>query len=252
MYDLASLSTQAIVRPPRIILLGVEKIGKTTFGASFPSPVLISMNKEEGSDEFAVAKFPTCYSYQDTLSCLKSLATEDHNLQTAIIDSASTLEPLIWADICDKSNNAKTIDIACGGYGKGYTEALNYWNEVVNYLDYLRNNRGMATIVIGHVRVRVFNDPNGPAYDQYQFDIHEKASSLLLRWADCILFCNTKVISKDNDKHTRGIDITPGMRYLYTQKRPAHPGGGRGVFGKLPYELPLSYEAFSKAAYGQS
>jgi len=35
---------------------------------------------------------------------------------------------------------------------------------------------------------------------------------------------------------------------LFTQKRPGHPGGGRGVYGRLPYKLPLSWEAFTNAA----
>jgi len=36
-------------------------------------------------------------------------------------------------------------------------------------------------------------------------------------------------------------------RVLYTQKRPAHPGGGRGVYGHLPYELPFDYHTWRAA-----
>jgi hypothetical protein len=104
----------------------------------------------------------------------------------------------------------------------------------------------MASIVIGHVKVKRFDDPAGPSYDQYQFDLNDRAANLLYRWADVILFANTKVIVKTEDagfgkEKGRGIDITGGARFLYTQKRPSHPGGGRGVFGQLPYELPLSW-----------
>ena len=45
----------------------------------------------------------------------------------------------------------------------------------------------------------------------------------------------------------RGIDTTGGQRFLFTQKRPAHPGGGRGIYGRLPYELPLDWSIFEKA-----
>jgi len=42
------------------------------------------------------------------------------------------------------------------------------------------------------------------------------------------------------------MDVT-GNRYLFTRKTPAHPGGGRGVYGQLPYELPLQWSAYSEA-----
>jgi hypothetical protein len=79
-------------------------------------------------------------------------------------------------------------------------------------------------------------------------------SELLKRWADVILFCNTKVSVKKEGEDTtfskakkRGYDLTHGQRFLYTQKRPAHPGGGRGIYGSLAYELPLSWTAFEEA-----
>ena len=110
----------------------------------------------------------------------------------------------------------------------------------------------MASIVIGHVKVKRFDDPNGDSYDQYQWDLHYSAANLLYRWADCILFCNTKVVVKKTDlgfgkEKNQGIEIVPGSRFLYTQKRPAHPGGGRGAYGQLPYELPLSWNHFRDA-----
>ena len=36
-------------------------------------------------------------------------------------------------------------------------------------------------------------------------------------------------------------------RKLFTQGRPAHPGGGRGVYGRLEYEIDLTYESFMAA-----
>jgi len=251
-FNLASVSCGTRLRAPRIVLLGVEKIGKSTFAAGFDSPIFIPVRGEEGIDDLAVPQFPASCTYGDVLQCFTSLYSEQHSHQTVVIDSASALEPLVWADTCLKNDNAKSIEKVGGGYGKGYTEALSSWRTITEALDALRSERNMASIIIGHVKVKRFDDPAGDSYDQYQFDVHDKAANLLYRWADVILFANTKVVVRKEDvgfnkKHARGIDATDGARFLYTQKRPAHPGGGRGAYGRLPYELPLDYAAFTAA-----
>lgn len=252
VFDLSSISRGCGLRPPRIILLGVEKIGKSTFAAGSDKPIFLPIAGEEGIDSLDVPQFPAIEKYTDLVKCLMALYQEEHDYNTIVIDSASALEPIIWQRVCERCGNVKSIEEAGGGYAKGYTEALTEWTEITRALDVLRNDKDMASIIIGHVRVRRFDDPAGPSYDQYQFDLHEKAVNKLYRWADLILFANAKVAVKTEDtgfgkKKGKGIDVTGGQRFLFTGKRPAHPGGGRGVFGHLPYELPLSWTAFQDA-----
>lgn len=251
-FNLDSITKGTTLRPPRVVLLGVEKIGKSTWAASWPNAVGLPVKGEEGIDAIDVSAFPTSHSFADVLSGLASLRQGDHQFQTVFLDSASTLEPLIHDDVCKSNGNVDSIEKVGGGYGKGYTMSLSRWRMVTEWLDVLRSERNMASIIIGHVRVRRFDDPAGESFDQYQFDLHAAAANLLYRWSDLILFANTKVVVKSEDvgfnkEKKRGIDITGGARYVYTQKRPAHPGGGRGVFGRLPYELPLNYSAFISA-----
>lgn len=240
--------------PPRIVLLGVEKIGKSTFAAQFPDPVFIPIKGEQGIDAIDTTQAPLVTEYPQLIETLGVLYGEDHSFKTVVIDSATTLEPLVWDHTCKTVATDKGTFVTGGiesfGYGKGYTNALQFWRELTDGLDALRTEKKMGCILIGHVRVKQFNDPIADPYDQYQFDINDKAASLLFRWADCILFANRKVISKTieggfNKKVTHAIGKSDPM--LYTSKRPAHPGGGRGVYGMLPYEMPLSYEEFSKA-----
>lgn len=260
---LASLSKQAVLRAPRIVLLGVEKIGKTTFacGSHFENgrlaqtglnaPVVIPCRGEDGADALAVPLFPTAQSYSDVLDAITALWQEDHEYRTLVLDSASALEPLVWDDVCQEAKVAN-IEKVGGGYGKGYIEAADRWRRLTEALDAIRAAKNMSTIIIGHVKVKRFDDPGGDSYDQYQLDLHDKAANLLYRWADLILFGNTKVAVKKEEQgfgqtKNRGIDISNGQRFLYTQKRPAHPGGGRGAYGQLPYELPLDWQAFEDA-----
>jgi hypothetical protein len=260
--DLNSIKKETVIRAPRMVLIGVEKIGKTTFACGsrvengivvetgLNSPVVIPIKGEEGADSLNVAQFPVCKSYDDVMDAIESLLGE-HDYKTVIIDSASALEPLIWDAVC-KIAKVDSIEKVGGGYGKGYAEAASLSRNMLAGLDALRNERGMSVIIIGHVKVKRFDDPGGDSYDQYQFDAHDKVANLIYRWSDIILFANTKVVVAKEDvgfgkDKKRGIDTTGGRRFLYTQKRPSHPGGGRGYFGQLPYEIPLDWASFESA-----
>jgi hypothetical protein len=243
-----------------MLLLGVEKIGKTSFacgcsfegakrtGAGLNSPIILPMQGEEGADDMHVASFPTIQNSAEVLDALGVLYSEDHEYKTVVIDSASALEPLIWDDV-SRAANVRSIEQVGGGYGKGYQESASVFRRVLDGLDALRAAKNMASIIVGHVKIKRFDDPTGDSYDTYQFDAHERVKSLISRWADVILFAGVKVVVKKEDQgfgkeKRRGVDITGGSRFLWTQKRPAHPGGGRGIYGQLPYELPLVWTAF--------
>lgn len=248
-FDLTSISTGVIYRPPRIILTGSEKCGKSTFASQFPNAVFLPIVQEEGIDDIEVAKFPTIGSYEDLIEALGALCEQEHGYEYIIIDSASTLEPLIWQYVCRK-NGVENIEKVGGGFGKGYIEALSAWGDILDALDWMRHNRDCGTIIISHTMIRQAVDPLTESYDTYEIDINKKAAAKLVRWADCVLFANKKTIIKTEDagfgterKRAIGTDEFK----LYTQKRPAHPGGGRGVYGKLPYEMNLDYQKFAEA-----
>jgi hypothetical protein len=253
-FDLESITNEKRMCAPRIILTGTEKVGKSEWAAGSNNPIFIPIKREEGIDDLQVEKFPVCNSVDDVRSALRTLHEKQHDFGTVVIDSSSTLEPLIWEEVCRKNGNKGSIGEVLDGYGKGEQLALLVWQEIADWLDALRRDLGMASIVIGHVIVSRFDDPLGPSYDTFKWDINKHACAMMTRWADSILFANFKTVVRDeklgfhkeNVKH-KATDYTDGARFLYTAKRPAHPGGGRGVFGRLPYELPLSWPAFMEA-----
>ena len=249
-FDLSSIKKGVQHKAPRIVLLGVEKIGKSTFAAGSDNPIFLPIKGEEGVDDLDVAKFPRAETFDDVLQAVRTLIKEDHEFKTFIIDSVSALEPVIWAKLCEE-DNVDSIELYQKGFGKGYTAAANKMRDLMEGLDRLRS-KGISVILIGHVKVKRFDDPLGASFDQYQFDLNERIQLALQRWADSILFANSETIVKTEDvgfnkEKKTGKDLT-GTRYLFTQKRPGHPGGGRGVYGRLPYKLPLSWEAFTNAA----
>lgn len=262
-FDLSTLKKEKQFNAPRILLLGAEKIGKSSWACSANNPIVLPMKGEEGVDDLIspnVHSTDTCESLNDVLGWLYALYTNDTDRQTIILDSASALQPLLWDTTIKRWNSAKedkqktavSIETVGGGYSKGYSEALVEWRLVTEALDALRKDKNMTSIIIGHVTVKEESDPIVGVYNAFNFALDKKAASLLYQWADLILFANYKGAVKKEDKGfnaeaKRGIDQAPNQRFLYTQKRLAHPGGCRGIYGSLPYEIPLSWDAFIQA-----
>ena len=222
----------------------------STFCSEAPDPIFLPIKKEEGIDSLDVSSFPTINSFSDLMEALGVLAEGGHTFKTLVIDSASALEHLIWESVCADTGTT-SIELAGGGYGKGFSFALDKWKELMDALDYLRDEFNMTVILIGHVKVKTFNDPERASYDQYQFDINEKVSHTLSRWADFIGFANKNIgIVEEktgfNKKTVKAEDLDTETHYLFTKKTPAHPGGGRGVYGKLPSEIPLHWKDFQE------
>ena len=250
--SLADIQSETTSRPPRIVLLGHEKVGKSTFASGAPAPVFVPVQGEEGLDALTVPRFPPAGSFDQALDTLRVLHRDDHDYRTVVLDSASALEPLVWRHVCEQN---RWTSIESPGYGKGYVKALSCWRRLTSAFDHLRDDRGMSVILVGHTRVKTVNDPRTQPFDAFTFDIHDRAASAIFRWADCILFASTKLYTTTSEGGFGKTTVRAtgsDERVLYTQKRPHHPGGGRGVFGQLPYELPLSWAAFDEAVRNHS
>lgn len=237
---LANVRAGRLDAPLRVLLYGVEGVGKSTWASRAPSPVFI--NQEKGTEELAVARFPEPTTWSEVFEALRVLETESSEYKTLVIDVINWLEPLCWAHVCEK-NKWHTIEEP--GYGKGYDAALDEWRVLVAALDRLRDARGMHIILLAHSQVKSFNDPEADsAFDRYQLAMNAKAAGLLKQWASAVLFAKHEVHThKDkNTKRVRGIST--GSRQIFTQWTAAYDAKNRY---NLPETLPLSWDDFAAA-----
>lgn len=220
-------------KPPRILIYGPPKMGKSTFASLAPAPVFIQT--EDGLDAIDAPAFPLAQSFGEVLSAIEQLATQEHDRQTVVMDSADWLERLIHNQVC-KEQNVKSLENI--GYGKGYVFAIDMWRQYIDATNYLRDNKNMVVINIAHSQIKRFENPETDAYDRYQIKMHDKASALLMENSDVILFVNEQVnITKSQEGFSKRVRaIGEGERVLYTESRPSFVAGNRF---SLPAEIPF-------------
>lgn len=232
---------KGIIKKPHLVLIYAgDGVGKSTFAAQFPNPVFLG--SEDGTNNLDVARFPALNDWQQVTQAVTELLTEKHDYKTLVIDSLDWLEPVLYKAICAR-HNVKSIELAAGGYGKGFGEAVNVWISLKDQLNELRDKKGMNIVLIAHAEIVKFNDPDVAAeYDRYQLKLYKKAGAMFREWVDHVLFANFEIYSKKDGNRTRAFGDS--SRVIYTERRPGFDAKNRVG---LPFQLPLSYDDFAAA-----
>lgn len=212
--------------PPRLILYGMEGIGKSTFGANFPAPIFVQT--EDGLGNIDCERFPLATSFMDVLEQLVALQTEKHDYKTVVLDSLDWLERLIWDKV---ALDAKVDSIESIGYGRGYTIALNHWRKVLDITTKLRSN-GMIVLFLAHAVAEDYTDPEVTGLKRFTPRLHKTARSLLSEYVDLILLATRKFGAANGSENNPRIVRTEATPYQVAKSR-----------YNIPPELPLDAAA---------
>jgi hypothetical protein len=249
---LETIQTGRQPKPPRVLLYGVEGIGKSTFGSQAPKPIFIQT--EDGLDEISCDRFPLATTFDQVIAALRTLVNEKHDYETVVIDSLDWLERLVWDKLCQQYA-VDSIEKVDGGYARGYMHALSLWREVLDLLNVLRS-RGMVIVLVAHSKVERFEDPESSPYDRYSPRLNKHAAALIKEWCDAVLFATRKMRTQSEDagfnrKRTvaHAIGKDGGERVMRAYGSPSCVAKNR--YG-IAEELPLSWSAFVQAVGGKS
>lgn len=230
--SLASLRRKERPKPPIVALYGPGGVGKTTFSAGSPAPVLLAV--EDGIGTLDIPHWPIS-AFADVMQAISVLYSEEHDRKTLILDSLDWTEPLIWAEACRREG---WPNLESPGYGKGYIAAAGIWREVLDGLRALRDERDMTVVLIAHHSIKRFEDPMTDPYDRYVLKLHDRAANLVIEAADIVGLLNYRVSIKTTDagfnkKVARGVG--GGQRVLYLEERP-------GFIAKSRFSVPASID----------
>ena len=231
--------------PLKVVLYGVEGIGKSSFAARFPQPVYI--DTEGGTGRLDVQRLPAPDSWQMLLEEVDAAAAGQVPCQTLVLDTADWAEKLCMAGVCDRFKVKGIEDI---GYGKGYTYVKEDFARLLDALDKVVA-AGRHVVVVAHAAVAKFEQPDAVgSYDRWVMKTSKQVAPLLREWCDMLLFANYKtVVEKSGSGPSAKNKASGARRVLYTTHNACWDAKNR--FG-LPDEVPFDYESIRAIVDGST
>ena len=110
---LALIKKETLRVPLRYFFYGDNGVGKSTLAAAAPEPIWFDI--EDGSAQLAVARYPfragdgghVPRTYAEILAAIDDLATSPHAFQTLVLDTADSLEKLIWQHLIERESQRR-------------------------------------------------------------------------------------------------------------------------------------------------
>jgi hypothetical protein len=241
-FDLKRISKGALELPPRVLIMGMDGIGKSTFAAGAPEPFFIDANK--GSTRLDVERLMVD-TWDETGEALDAVERGEVKCKTLVLDSITDLEAMSH----EKLFHGSTVDKHDGGYGKGDTVVIVEWRQRLAQLERIWR-KGIGIVFVGHVKTKTFSDPSSVSYERFELSARPQLGGLLRQWVEYVLFAREEVvIAAKKGEATRAV--TTGTRWIYTRRCPAYDAKARGSL-LFPEKLLLSWEEFTKAVKADS
>ncbi|MFT8837906.1 ATP-binding protein [Liquorilactobacillus satsumensis] len=235
------IKSGVIPKAQKVILYGVEGIGKTTFASQFPDPLFI--DTEDSSLYLNVKRFDKPTSWTMLLQEV-DFVKQTRPCRTLIIDTMDWGEGLAKKHLMAQ-NHWQAIDST--GYGTRYVALADEIGKLLNSLSEVIE-LGINVVITAHAWLRKKEEPDEMgAYDRYELKLEKKTAPLVKEWADMVLFANYKTTIITDDK-TNSKKATGGQRVMYTTHRPSWDAKNRlGLQDELPFAYSQIAQAFEAA-----
>lgn len=217
--------------PPRVILNAVEGFGKTSFLAHAPGAAILMAAGETGYSTLLgsgrVPAIPAARidSWDVLLATIDSLIADPGQTKALGLDASGGFERLCHEHVCNQEFKGDWGDRGFASYQKGYDLSVTHWLGLLARLDRLRDQHGTTIVLLSHCKVTTFKNPDGPDFDRYCSDLHQKTWAPTYKWADCVLFGNYVSVvdgGKTGEKAKKGKGIGGTQRVVYTHRRDAY------------------------------
>ena len=267
---LFEFSDEDVDGPDRILIFGEPGIGKTTFGAKCPKPVIIDL---EGSSRKIKKKNGVppvnrlkglvfdpndpAGNWEKLLKAVAFVATAEHDRETVVIDTLDKAES--WAIEYVKQRigkpkekgssvviPVKSLNQVGDGYGAGQLAVAEQMRALVALLDQC-NARGMRVVVLAHAKIESVNTPDGTDSSRWSMKVDRRVAGIFLEGMDyvCHAYAPPALSKKDDKKNSKVVTRGGNKRFLYVGLSAI-----RGTKCRVPMaseRIDFSFEAFAKA-----
>lgn len=235
-----------VFKPPRTILYGAPKVGKSTFGSEADAPVFVTT--EDGVANIPVDQTPMAKTWDEFLANVKALATDKHSYKTLVIDTLNGAAALAAQHVCRKLFKDDWGPKGFTAFGQGWSATSEEMRALIDPLDTCRE-RGMWILMLAHTGLQSVKNPLEGDFTKYAPDVDRKIWARFHGWADIILRADFEYTVL-NSNGGKGKAIGTSTRILRSEGSAAEDAGCR-VGYNLPAVLPLEWHAFT-AALGQT
>ena len=241
MSLLDKITKQQKPRAPRIMMIGVEGVGKSTAGASMPNPVFICGESGLVGPQFAEIPSFTPENWGEILQFLDELSQNKGDFKTIVIDTLDWVEPMLYSHVCSKNGHKNIEDF---GYGKGYVVAQQEARQLLMRLDRL-NMEGMNVLLLCHSQIKTVNNPVGDNYDHFESKLNAKISGIFREWCDCVLFAQFDMYTRKDGMRSKAYG--GDGRIVQTTHSAAWDAKNRyGLPEVMPLDMPSIMEAITQ------
>jgi|3_EtaG_2_1085321.scaffolds.fasta_scaffold26702_3 hypothetical protein len=237
--------------PPRVVIIGEPKIGKSTVASNAPKCVFIPT--EDGVSGLEVMQLPSdrvCTTWEDVIQALTVLLKTEHDRKWVVLDTIGGVWDLCAKHVCDR-------DFAgCWESRKGQ-EGFNAWargdkataiefKRLLNGLDKLRTEKEMGCLLLGHEGLHKFNNTNGEDFQTTGAYMGKASWQLLRAWADQIGHaCRDYIVTKDQGLGAKGKAVAVNnTRWLIFDGGPGRDAGARAGYD-MPDKIELNWSVYS-------
>lgn len=177
------------------------------------------------------------HSWSQTLATLDAIITAPAGPKTLALDALTGFERQCQEYVCTKHFNNEWGDRGFGSYAKGFEMTAGEWIQLLAKLDQVRAKHGSLILLLSHCKIRPFKNPEGPDYDRYASNVHEKVWDATKQWADAVLFGNFYTTTLESDAKKKSKAVGGDTRMLYTSRTAAYDAKNRYGMDAL-IELP--------------
>ena len=225
-------------RAPRIMMIGVEGVGKSTAGAQMPNPIFICGESGLVGPQFVDTPSFVPENWSEMLQFLDELVKEPGDFKTVVVDTLDWVEPMLYSHVCQVNNHKNIEDF---GYGKGYVVAQQEARQLLVRLEKLNLN-GFNILLLCHSQIKTVNNPIGDNYDHFESKLNAKISGIFREWCDCVLFAQFDMYTRKDGMRSKAYG--GDGRIVQTTHSAAWDAKNR--FG-LPEVMPLDMVAIMEA-----
>jgi hypothetical protein len=250
----------------RIVIAGVEGVGKTSLVVGAPKPLLVPL--EIGFIPKPIPKTPMLKSFDEVMSFLDEvIATAQKGKfpqKSILFDSATALERLIHEKVVRMDpqyspGNKKTVtmDSALGGYGKAYDFSNGLFAQFLEKCDLLVEHGGINIIMTCHVFADKVIDPSAGEYNTWNLLLHSPKNQktygkreMLTQWSDLVGFLHEPIfVSKNSENFVQGISANKG-RILGLERTPGYVAKNRfNICGEIAIPKEQSWNYLADVIY---